>query len=150
MLVTALAVTMSAGVLTAAQAGAAGPNGKTVCSTVSGTVTGTITVSGCVDANTASTGGSSNPVGTTSLATGGTLTWINGKTITFTAATVTPTNPKKCPGYVKGAATNPTADKFTGGVTASTSGMKIPGKIKGAVCISHAGAITALKPLKVN
>ncbi len=96
------------------------------------------------------------PLPTTSLALGGTVTWISGKTSTFGAAGLVATKATKCPGYVKPAkhqpppATNPTADKFAGTVTADTSGMKVPGKFKGAVCISSTGNITALKALKVN
>jgi hypothetical protein len=127
---------------------ASGPKGKTACSTVTGTVTGTVTVSGCF--GTANTGSHSQPLATSSLLNGGTITWVTGKTTTFSAPVLATTNAKKCPGYVKGGSNNPTADKFAGVVTADTSGMKVPGKFKGAVCISPAGNITALKALKVN
>ena len=136
--------------LTGGVASAAGPKGSTTCSSVNGTATGTITISGCVDKSGANTGGGTTPITTTSLATGGTVTWLSGKTSTFGAATLVATSNTKCPGYVKGGSTNPTADKFSGTVTASTAGFKIPGKYSGAVCISHAGAITALKALKVS
>jgi hypothetical protein len=72
---------------------------------------------------------------------------------TFGAPTETTTSAKKCPGYVKGASSNPSAIKFKGVVTADTGdGIKVPGKYQGAVCISNdeAGTITALKPLKVT
>jgi hypothetical protein len=89
------------------------------------------------------------------LAVGGTVTWVSGKTTTFSPATLVPAKPKKCPGYVKPPKNvtpppEPTAFKFSGAVTADTSGMKLPGKYKGAVCISTSGDITALKALKVN
>jgi len=149
----ALAVTVvGTGLVSGGQAWASGPKGKTVCTTVTGTASGTVAISGCTDGNGASTGGGSLPLPTASLAVGGTVTWLSGKTSTFGVATLTPTKPKKCPGYVKGApdAANPTAFKFAGAVTADTSGMKVPGKYKGAVCISVAGDISALKVLKAN
>ena len=132
---------------------ASAPKGKVTCTTVTGTATGTVTISGC--AGSANTGGASMPLPTLSLATGGTVTWVSGKTTTFSAATLVATKAKKCPGYVKPPKTgpqpsNPTATKFSGTVTADTSGMKLPGKYKGAVCISPAGNITALKALKAN
>ncbi len=136
------------------QAGAAaGPKGKVACSTISGTASGTVTISGCV--GTANTGGASMPLLTTSLATGGTVTWVSGKTSTFSAATLVPSKATKCPGYVKPpkgttSTTNPTALKFSGVVSADTSGMKVPGKFKGAVCVSAAGDISTLKALKAN
>ncbi len=129
---------------------ATGPKGKVTCSSITGTASGTVTVSGCIDAKGASTGGSSQPLPTTSLALGGTVTWVNGKTTTFSQPSIVATNAKKCPGYVKGGSNNPSADKFAGAVTSDTSGMKVPGKFKGAVCISPSGNVTALKALKVN
>jgi hypothetical protein len=129
---------------------ASGPKGKTTCSSINGTAAGSITISGCVDASGADTGGGSQPVTAAQLATGGTVTFLSGKTATFSAATLTVTSAKKCPGYVKNASSNPTAEKFSGTVGASTAGFKIPGKYSGEVCISSAGVITAPKPLKVS
>ncbi len=130
-----------------------GPNGKTTCSTITGTASGTITISGCVDGGSASTGGGSQPVATSSLATGGTVTWLSSHTTTFSAATLTATSAKKCPGYNKAnGSNNPTADKFSGTITADNAGFKLPGSYSGAVCISNDSNhdITALKPLKVK
>ncbi|MGZ4735506.1 MAG: hypothetical protein ACXV8R_07865 [Acidimicrobiia bacterium] len=148
----ALTLTISgAALVSGGQAWAAkGPKGKTVCTTITGNASSTVTVSGCTDINGANTGGASQPIPIATLAGGGTVTWVSGKTTTFAAPTLTATNAKKCPGYVKGASSNPSADKFKGAVTADTSGMKVPGKFKGAVCISPSGDITALKPLKAN
>jgi hypothetical protein len=115
------------------------------CTTISGSATGNISVSGCTGGNT---GGGSLPVTAATLATGGTITWLSGGSTTFGASTLAPTSDKACPGYVKGAATNPTAENFTTTVTKdSGDGLKLPGASKGAVCISASGAITALKPL---
>jgi hypothetical protein len=128
-----------------------GPKGKTVCTSVAGTASGNVTISGCTDANGANTGGGSQPISTAALATGGTVTWLSGKTSTFGAATLVATSAKHCPGYVKNATSgNPGADKFSGAVTADTAGFKIPGKYSGVVCISASGNITSPKPLKIK
>jgi hypothetical protein len=127
-----------------------GPKGKTHCASVAGTTTGTVTISGCTDSNGANTGGASQPISTAALATGGTVTWVSSTTATFGPATLVSTSAKHCPGYVKGASSNPAAEKFSGAVTASTAGFKIPGKYAGEVCISTSGNITSPKPLKVN
>jgi hypothetical protein len=129
---------------------ASGPKGKTVCTSVAGTASGTVTISGCTDANGADTGGASQPISTAALATGGTVTWVSGKTSTFGAATLVSTSAKHCPGYVKNGNNNPSADKFAGAVTASNAGFKIPGKYSGEVCISPTGNITSPKALKVS
>ena len=88
MLGAALAVTISGvALVSGGQAWAAsGPKGKVTCTTVTGTATGTVTISGCT--GTANTGGSSMPLPTASLAAGGTVTWVSGKTSTFSAATL--------------------------------------------------------------
>ncbi len=78
------------------------------------------------------------------------MTFDSGFTATFNAATTTATSAKKCPGYVKGATTNPTADEFAGTVSGSTAGFKIPGKHSGEECISSSGVITAPKSLKIS
>jgi hypothetical protein len=131
-------------------ASAGGPKGKTVCTSISGTASTTVTISGCTDSNGANTGGGTQPLTVASLAGGGTVTWDSGFTSTFSAAALTATSAKHCPGYVKNAATNPTADKISGAVTASTAGFKVPGTYKGEVCISTTGVITNPKPLKVS
>ena len=151
----AAAVAIPASALSLALAGgtasaASGPKGKTVCTSITGSASGDVTIIGCADVNGATTGGGSQPLPATALATGGTVTWLSGDTTTFAAPALAATSAKKCPGYVKGGGSNPSADKFAGAVTASTAGFKVPGKYKGAVCISSSGAITALKPLKVS
>lgn len=116
------------------------------CTTLSGNATSTITLSGCSGGDT---GGGSTPVSATALATGGTITWLSGGSITIGAPTLTATSSKKCPGYVKDAASNPTADKIAAAVTSDTGDgfKKLPGSIKGAVCIGTDGSISALKLL---
>ena len=115
MLLVVVALTVPASALSLAMTGgvasAAGPKGKTVCTTVSGTVaSGMLSISGCTDANGANTGGGAHPFGFGTLAAGGTLTWNSGFMTTFATPTLTPTSAKHCPGYSKTATTNPTAD----------------------------------------
>ncbi len=111
------------------------------------TITGSssLIVSGCTGGDT---GGSSTSLSAATLATGGTITWSSGSSTTIGAPTITATSATKCPGYVKKAANNPTAENFTAAVTSDTGdGLKLPGTAKGAVCIGTDGSITALKPL---
>jgi hypothetical protein len=143
----ALSVALTSG---PASAGSA-PKGKSTCTTVSGsTVSSTITISGCTDSNGAMTGGGTASISFATLANGGTITFLSGDTMTFSAPHLATPNAHKCPGYSKTAATNPTLTKFQGMVTASTAGLKIPGKIQGAVCIGTDGTITAEKALKIS
>jgi hypothetical protein len=86
------------------------------------------------------------------LETGGTFTWLGGGTTTISAPVLTPGSPKKCPGYVKNASSEPSAESFTANVTADTSGngVLVPGTISGAVCIGNdpSATITTLKAVK--
>jgi hypothetical protein len=113
------------------------------CTTITGS--SSLIVSGCTGGDT---GGSSTSLSAATLATGGTITWSSGSSTTIGAPTITATSATKCPGYVKKAANNPTAENFTAAVTSDTGdGLKLPGTAKGAVCIGTDGSITALKPL---
>lgn len=120
-----------------------------VCTTVTGNAATTTTVSGCTGGNT---GGSSQPVSSVTLANGGTIPWVSGGSVTIAAPTLTATSAKKCPGYVKNAASNPSAENFTAAVTSDTGDglKKLPGSAKGSVCIGTDGSITALKPLSLK
>ncbi len=122
---------------------------KITCTSMSGNAATTVTVSGCSGGDT---GGSSVPINSTALATGGTFTWQSGSSTTIGAPTLTATSAKACPGYVKPpkgtTPPEPSADKVTATVTAdSGDGLKLPGTVKGAVCIGTDGSISALKPL---
>lgn len=120
------------------------------CTSFSGNAASNITIGGCTGGDT---GGSSVPMPATSLATGGTVDWVSGSSTTISAPTLTATNNKACPGYVKPPKTGPppaepTADNILATVTAdSGDGLALPGSAKGAVCIGTDGTITALKPL---
>jgi hypothetical protein len=120
-----------------------------VCTTLSGSASSTVTVSGCSGGDT---GGGSQPVNAATLATGGTIPWLSGGSVTINAPTLTAASAKHCPGYVKNASSEPSADTFTATVTSDTGdGLKaLPGSAKGAVCIGTDGSITALKPLQVK
>jgi hypothetical protein len=118
------------------------------CSTISGNAASTITISGCTGGDT---GGSSEPVDGSALATGGQIDWVSGGNTTISQPTLTPTSATKCPGYVKGGASNPAADKVTATVTGDTGdGLKLSGAVKGAVCIGSDGSVTALSPLEAK
>jgi hypothetical protein len=115
------------------------------CTTITGSASGNLTVGGCTGGNT---GGSSQPLSALALAVGGTITWTSGGSTTIGAPTLTPTGATHCPGYVKKALSNPTAEKFSAAVTAdSGDGLKLPGTAKGAVCLGTDGSVTALMPL---
>jgi hypothetical protein len=143
-MVAALAIPVSALVL---DTGTAWAGTKITCLNISGSAA-SLTISGC---SGGSTGGGANNVNGSVLATGGTVTWISGNKTTVGAPALVPTNAKKCPGYVKGAANEPSAEKFSASVTADTgNGIKIPGKAKGAVCISTSLQISTLKKFVIS
>ena len=148
LLAAALSIPLTGASLVAVTTPAFAAASKITCTTLTGNVSSTVTVSGCTGGNT---GGSSEPIDSSTLATGGTIDWVSGSTTTIGAPTLKSTSAKKCPGYVKGASSEPSADKISATVTADTGdGLKVPGKATGAVCISQSGAITALKPLKAS
>ena len=113
------------------------PETSIVCKTLTGNVETTVVASQC----TGDTGGSSEAVDATDLATGGTITWSNGKTTTIGTPTIASVHNKKCSG---------TAESFSAPVTADTTGLKTLGMTTGEVCVSSSDAISALKPLKTT
>ena len=148
-LLTFAAILIPVGGLTLGISGVAGAaTGKIVCTTITGNASGTIVVSGCTGGNT---GGASDPMAAASLATGGTIDWVSGSTTTSSAPTLTSVSAKKCPGYVKNAATNPAAESFTGAVTGDTGdSILVPGTETGQVCIGTDGSITVLKNITIS
>jgi hypothetical protein len=118
------------------------------CSTFSGNISGTIAASGCSGGNT---GGGSQQLSAATLAAGGTINWLSGGSTTVGAPTLAAASATKCPGYVKKAASEPTAESFTAAVSSDTGdGLKLPGTMKGSVCIASDGSITALKALSLK
>jgi hypothetical protein len=150
----AVALAASGVVLLVMPASAAtGPHGKTVCTTLSGSVSsGHITISGCSGTAVPGTGGSSMSLSISLLAAGGPVTWTNGMVTTFGAPVLGTKKATHCPGYVKGATSEPSLTTFTGAVTADNSGLKVPGKYKGYVCIGNdpSSTFSAPKPLKIS
>jgi len=118
--------------LTAGPAGAA--KTKTItCTQISGKSSGKVQLKDC----SGNTGGSSKKFAGTTLEEGGTITWTNGKTTTFGAATL---------GLGTNCPTTDTADvTATGTVTADTtkSAKPIPGVYSGEVCVNGSGKISA-------
>ncbi|HXW33944.1 MAG TPA: hypothetical protein VEJ87_05145 [Acidimicrobiales bacterium] len=145
--VVALAIPVS--VATVGLSGTAGAvTVTTKCTSISGPASGNITISGCTGGTT---GGSSMPFAASSLATGGTITWIDGNTTTVGAATLTSPAKlvKKC---VKLYGTGSTEFSAKGKVTAQTGvgDSPIPGKYSGEVCEDPSGNLHALKPLTAD
>jgi hypothetical protein len=132
-----------AGVVSASFAGVfviAGPASATFvgikCAHLTGNVSSTFTLSGC----NGNTGGASQPVA--NLATGGPITWVNGKSTTFGKPTISSTEHDADP---KGKCPAGTAEsEVSGAVTADTTGSApVPGKYKLEVCLnSTTGAVT--------
>jgi hypothetical protein len=131
-------------------AGAAG--GKIECKAVNGNDTGTVTISECTGGNT---GGSSEALPASALATGGTIDWTSGSTTTIGAPALTSEKATKCPGYVKPpkgtTPPEPIAEKFIADITGDNGdGMLLPASANGAVCIGTDGTITALGDLTIS
>ena len=148
LLVAALALPVS-GVATVALSDGAGAAAVTItCTSLSGSATSTVTLSGCTGGNT---GGTSVPVSSAILANGGVVPWVSGSSTTFGKPVLVSTSAKKCPGYVKGGTSNPTAFKANSPLTADTgNGIKVPGTAKGTICITSAGSVSALGPFKIK
>ncbi len=146
--ISVLSVTLNSG---PASAKSSGPKGKITCTAMNGSVASTtVTISGCSGTAVPGTGGSSKPLSIAELENGGPVDWVNGTVTNFAKPALVSANPKHCPGYVKGASSEPSLEKFSGAVTSDNTGLKVPGKYKGEVCISESGTITAAKPLKVS
>jgi len=101
------------------------------CSGLSGNISSTVTLSGCNH----NSGGGSQPLNAAALATGGTITWLNGKTTKIGAPALS--TGTLCPA---GTATDEVA-KST--VTADTThSVTVGSKTKVEVCIDSSGNIT--------
>ncbi len=147
LLAAALAMPVT-GAATVALSNQAWAGAKISCTAITGTATGTVVLSGCTGGNT---GGQSNPVSSAVLAVGGAVPWVSGSSTTFGKPVLTATSAKKCPGYVKGGTSNPSADKADAPVTADTGdNIKVPGTAKGSVCIYPDGHVSLLKTFKIS
>jgi hypothetical protein len=124
--------------LSAGTAGAAGT--KTItCTKVTGNIGTKLHLKGC----NGNTGTKSKGFTAATFAGGGTIKWVNGKTTTFGAPTIT--TGTLCPA-------GDTDESFTGAVTADTTGSAkpIPGVYKGEVCIDSAGNVSIAPGTKVT
>jgi len=102
-----------------------------ICSKLTGNIATTVTLSTC----TGNTGGKSKAIKSTALASGGKITWVNGKTTTV-KLTVKQGPGGKCPA---------TAKEYiaTGKVTADTTkSAKVGGPATAKVCAAPNGALT--------
>jgi len=104
------------------------PQTSIKCTNLSGNESSTATLSGC----TGNTGGSSMPIAVTTLTSGGTITWSNGKATTVGAPTSG--SGTLCP---TGSAED---DVLKGTVTADTTGsVTVPSKYNIELCIDPSG-----------
>ena len=88
---------------------------KITCTTLTGSITTTITLSGC----SGNTGGASTALPSSVLATGGTITWVNGKT---TAVAITLGHTETDPGETRSCPVGTSEFESRGTVTADTTG----------------------------
>ena len=101
------------------------------CKSMVGNIATTVTMKKC----NGNTGGASKAMAATSLASGGTIQWVNGKSTTV-KLTVAQGNSALCP-------SGSTEYNATGKTTADTTGSApVGGKVKAQVCVSGTGAIT--------
>ena len=106
------------------------------CRVLTGNIATTVTLKRCRVGNT---GGASKPMTATSLATGGTIEWINGKTTTV-KLTVVEGDSTTCP-------VGNTRYDAKGKVTADTTGSTSVGaKVKASVCLDNATGDLSLVP----
>jgi hypothetical protein len=125
------AATLAAGSVLAFLPSADAATTGIVCSKMSGTITSTVTLAKC----TGNTGTKSKPIKSTSLASGGTIKWVNGKTTTVKLSV------KQGPG----GACPATSKEYiaSGKVTADTTkSAKVGGPATAKVCVAASGAIT--------
>ena len=129
----------SAGLTLAAPAGASATKTKAIhCTSLTGNIATTVTLSGC----SGNTGGSSQPIASTALATGGTVNWASGKTTTVTLSVKQ--KGKKCPA-------GSSEYQAKGSVTADTTGSAtVGGAAKATACVNAAGAISLVPGTKAT
>ena len=120
----------------AGSASAAVPSIK--CASLTGNIATTVKLSKCKG----NTGKASQPIPATQLATGGKITWVNGKTTTVTLSV-------KQQGTA--CAAGSTEYQATGKVTADTTGSAtVGGKVKALACVDAAGNVTLAPGTKAS
>ena len=138
--ISAAALVGATTVLALSSGGPASAAGSQIkCTSLTGTITTTIKLSGC----TGNTGGASANLPSSVLATGGTITWVNGKTTTLTMSLGhTETDPaeiKSCP---------PGSSEFEtkGTVTADTTGSALVGGVAKSEECGASGGVLSFEP----
>jgi hypothetical protein len=134
-----LAGSLTAGTLAMSGSAYAAAEKSITCKTLTGPdASGNIVISKC----NGNTGGSTVSFPFATLASGGVVTWTNGKTTTFgTVTTGTGKKTAKC-------ATTPITFKAT--VSADTTGLTKLGTSTGEVCVAASGAFSFVKPMKIT
>jgi hypothetical protein len=134
-----VAVAGSAAIATVPFAGPASAATLSIkCSSLKGNIGTTVTASKC----SGNTGKASKAIKATLLASGGKITWVNGKTTTVkltvkAGGTACPAGSSE---YVA-----------TGTVTADTTGSAtVGGKVKGSACVDSAGNLTLVPGTKLT
>ena len=136
-----LAVGALAGAASLTFVGSASPVTQIVCKKLTGNIATTVTLSGCTSA---ATGGSSQPIQATSLASGGTINWVNGKSTTVTLS-VSQTEHDGTETQVCPAGTSEYEAK--GKVTADTTGFApVGGVAKAEACVNGTTGAITLEP----
>jgi hypothetical protein len=107
------------------------------CKVLTGNIATNVTLKRC----TGNTGGASQPMVATSLATGGKITWVNGKTTTVKLTVTQNADSSACK------ATESRYDA-RGKTTADTTGsVIIGGRVKASVCVDNGTGAIRLVPL---
>ena len=143
--ISALALAGATTVLALSSGGSASAAGsKITCTSLTGTITTSIKLSGC----TGNTGGASANLPSSILATGGTITWVNGKTTTVTMSLG---HTETDPGETLSCPASSSEFESKGTVTADTTGSApVAGVAKSEECGASGGVLsfepgTALK-----
>jgi len=123
----------------AAIASPAGAAAKSIkCSALTGNIASTVVLSGC----TGNTGGSSNAIPATELASGGTIKWKGGKTTTVTLKAT-----QKGTACAAGSSEYQAKGKVTKDTTGSTA---VGSAVKALACVSATGAVTLVPGTKAT
>ena len=135
-LVRLVAVGALVGSAALASVGTAGAAGGIKCATMTGNATTTVKLSNC----TGNTGGGSKPIKGSSLATGGTIKWLNAKKTTVTLSV-----------KAKGTACPAGSSEYQakGTVTKDTTGSASP-TVKGSVCLDATGNVSLVAGTKLT
>ena len=122
----------------------------TTCTTMTGSVTGEISWQGCTGGSTG--GGSQFVLPTTLLATGGTVSWINGNTTTITAGTLK-TSQKLTANASRNTGLAPASETGKARLSPARSArvtLRSQECSRPRVCFDSAGNVHALRPTTIT